>query len=58
MKKMSLSCVIAMVIRLHRNMGEHTELQSGTEAEEGDKERKCMNVHLAFGSADTALGAM
>lgn len=31
MKKMSLSWVIAMVIRLHRKMGEHMERQRDTE---------------------------
>lgn len=33
MKKISLSWVIAMVMRLHRKMGEHMEWQSGTEPE-------------------------
>lgn len=34
MKKMSLSWVIAIVMRLHRKMGEHMEWQSGTEPED------------------------
>lgn len=43
MKKISLSWVIAMVMRLHRKMGEHMERQSGTESEGRESERWCVN---------------
>lgn len=60
MKKMSLSWVIAMVMTLHRKMGEHMEWQRDTEPEDqsqdavgaiggvrsGDEER--LNQHGEF----------
>lgn len=38
MKKMSLSWVIAMVMRLHRKMGEHMEWQRETDPEDQNQE--------------------
>lgn len=47
MKKMSLSWVIAIVMILHRKMGEHTDRQRGTEPDVGTNRHK-IQLFLGF----------